>query len=331
MEINMKFLKKLIGITFATLLIISSLAYARTNQPNWHKWLKELRQEAIADGMNPNLFDKIFHNMKPNKRLLRLDRTQPETRLTYYKYRNTRGDAYRIKLGHREYKRHKKLLKQIGRQYGVDPCIIVAIWGLESSYGRYMGNFNVIRSLTTLAYDSRRSVFFRKELLLALRMVNEGHVDVENFKGEWAGASGQSQFLPSSWYKYAVDYDLDGRKDIWQTHGDIFASIANYLRSNNWQTNQPRKIEVILPSNFNSNLIGLTHTKTIQEWHHLGIQIKIGQQWPNKNLNASIIYPYGGPYFMVFNNFKTLLSWNYSTYYAGTVDYVARKICQQIN
>ena len=298
---------------------------------SWSSWVKELRQEAIADGIRPQLFDSVFHNMQPSRKHIHLDRTQPERRLTYYKYRNTRGDAYRIRLGRKYYRKHRDLINRIGQQYGVDPCIIVALWGLESSYGHYMGNFNVIRSLATLSYDSRRSAFFRKELLLALHMLNDGVIEYHEFKGEWAGASGQPQFLPSSWYKYAVDHNYDGLKDIWKTYPDIFASIANYLSTNGWQSHQPIAIPVTLPRHFDRSLMGLKkQQRTVQQWFSLGVRPKSTAILPNNyNLYASLVQPYGGPVFMAFNNYRTLLSWNYSLFYAGTVNYVAQKICQR--
>jgi membrane-bound lytic murein transglycosylase B len=315
-------MKKGIIVIFGFLFMLWQLsAFAAQD---WQSWVKDLRQDAIAKGIDGNFFDQIFADLTPSQKIVSFDRTQPEKRITYYQYRNSRGDHSRINDGRREFRKNKTLLLQIGNEYGVDPCIITALWGLETSYGNFTGNFDVIRSLSTLAYDGRRSAFFRNELLLALKMLNDGQVTREKFKGEWAGASGQTQFLPSSWFKYAVDYDSDGIKDIWGTYGDIFASIANYLSINGWQANQPVLIEVTSPANFNSSLIGLNKTRTVADWQDMGI---ILHQPANKNLSASIIHPEGGPYLMVFNNFKVIMKWNYSTYYAGTVDYLAKNIC----
>jgi membrane-bound lytic murein transglycosylase B len=322
-----KFTKWTIVLISIFIFLSTSSAFAYNNA-RWRAWLNDLRTDAIAEGIDLYLFDQIFHDMTPSPKHLHFDRTQPEHRLTYYEYRNTRANQNRIRTGRKMYQRHKFLLNEIGSRYGVNPCIIVSLWGLETAYGNYMGDFNVIRSLATLAYDSRRSAFFRKELLLALHMVNDGHVDLKNFIGEWAGASGQSQFLPSSWYKYAVDYDGDGRKDIWQTYPDIFASIANYLYQNGWEHGQPVLVEVILPDNFDDQLMGYEHKKTVAEWERMGVKIKDGQLQPRIDALASIIHPYGGPTWMVFNNFLVLLTWNYSRYYAGTVNYLAMNVCQ---
>jgi len=324
----MKFLiQRIVDINLLLGLLLIIHPVLASSSVSWSNWVAQLRHEAIAEGINPQLFDYIFSEMQPNEKNIYHYRNQPETRLTYYKYRDTRGNKSRIKLGRIEYQKHKQLINTIGAQYGVDPCFIVTLWGMESSFGRVVGDFDVIRSLATLAYGSKRSKFFRKELLIALHMVNDGHIALEDFKGEWAGASGQTQFLPSSWYKYAIDYNLDGRKDIWRTYSDVFASIANYLRENGWQYKQPVLVKITLPVYFNRNLFGLNTVKTVREWRHLGVQIKPGQPIPDENLPASIIRPYGGPAMMIFNNFRVLLRWNYSLYFAGTVNYVANKIC----
>ena len=325
-----KILNKITSTLFFILLLFSTgyaLASPQSHRPSWRNWILELRQEALAQGIRPQLFDSVFHGLTPDKRLIRLDRRQPETRLTFLKYRNTRGDAYRIKLGRREYRRYRQLIDKIGKAYDVDPCFIVALWGIESSYGRYMGNYHVIRSLATLAYDRRRSAFFRRELFYALHILNEGHVNLKDFKGEWAGGSGHPQFLPSSWYNYAVDYNLDGYKDIWRTHSDVFASIANYLAKNGWQDGQPLAIAVNVPSNFDHHWVGYDYKKPVREWQHMGIRAKNGDSLPAGNLIASLVEPRGGPYLLVFNNFRVLLTWNRSTFYAGTVGYIADKIC----
>ncbi len=314
----------------AVLLLGLCITLTAQAKPAWHLWLKEFKQEAVANGIDPRFFDRVFVGVKPSRRVMNFDRRQPEKRLTFRKYRRTRADAYRIKLGKREYRRHKRLLNQIGGRFGVDPCFITALWGIESSYGRYMGNFPVIKSLATLAYDDRRSKFFRRELHYALHILQGGHVSMSDFKGEWAGASGQSQFLPSSWYNYAVDYNQDGRKDIWSTYGDIFASIANYLKRHGWQANQPWSIQVTLPANFNDRYEGLKVKFPISEWQKMGVKPAPGFHFPDARLVASVVKPYGGPVFMAFNNYKVIMKYNHSIYYAATVGYMADKICGRV-
>ncbi len=324
-------INKILSTLLLSVLILSMLflmSQQAQAKPNWNTWVAQLRSEAINQGIRPQLFDTVFANIhQPNRRILHFDKTQPERRITFRKYRRTRIDPYRITLGKREYKRNYTLLNNVGRDFGVDPCFITAIWGIETSYGRYMGTFPVVNALATLAYDDRRADYFRKELLLALHILNDGHVPLSKFKGEWAGASGYPQFMPSSWRKYAVDYNHDGKKDIWTNYGDAFASIANYLKINGWHTGQPWSLEVTLPSNINKSLIGYDHQMTVKEWERLGVKPKRGFHFPNQNLMASVLRPYGGPDLMIFNNFKVLLKYNNSTFYAGSVGYLADKIC----
>lgn len=313
-------------------IIFVNMSYA-ANQTDWKTWVVELRQEAIEQGISPILFDNVFRDIKePHHRVLHFDKTQPEKRITFNQYRKTRIDAFRITLGVKEYKKHKVLLEQVSQDFGVSPCFILAFWGIESSYGRFKGDFPVIRSLATLAYDNRRADYFRAQLLVALHILNEGHVSLADFKGEWAGASGNPQFLPISWKKYAVDYDHDGHKDIWNSYPDSFASIANYLVQNGWQRGEPWGIEVTLPEDFPDTLEGRKIKKTINEWVQLGVRPAYGFVLPqNESLQASIIQPYGGPAFMAFKNFRVIMRYNNSIFYAGSVGYLADQICSKIH
>ncbi len=299
-------------------------------QQNWSTWVAQVRKEALEQGISPQVFDTAFADIhEPSRQVKGLARSQPEHRLTYTKYRNSRVDAYRIAIGRKEYKKNQVLIDEIGRKYGVDPCFIMSFWGMETSYGSYMGNFPVIKSLATLAYDSNRTPFFRKELFLALHILNDGHVTMARFKGEWAGASGQPQFLPSSWVKYAVDYDGDGRKDIWDSKPDVFASIANYMKINGWQTGEPWAMYVKLPANFDSKLEGKSIVKPVSEWNAMGVRLESGEPLPYQNLQASIVQPNGGPVFLAYPNYKMILRYNNSIYYAGAIGYLADKICQR--
>lgn len=319
----MRFLLK---ISLLVIFLIQGTAYA---QVSWSQWLADFKQEAVEDGIDPQFFDETFMGLTMNRRVLHFDRRQPERRLTFYKYRKTRADKFRIQLGRREFKRHQTLLTQVGERYGVDPCFITSLWGMESSYGRFMGSFSVIKSLATLAFDDRRSAFFRKELLLALHILQEGHVEPEQFKGEWAGGSGHPQFLPSSWHRFAVDYNGDGKKDIWATKSDVFASIANYLASNGWRYGEPWAVEVSVPPHFDDTLKGYKTHRLVSEWQDMGVRATDGKALPDPSLSASIIQPYGGPYLLIFKNFRVLLRYNNSSFYAGSVGYMADQICSR--
>lgn len=311
---------------FAVLFTIVNFAWG---QVSWQQYVKEIRQQALVEGIRPEVFDQAFRDIHaPDRKVLFFDRTQPEKRITFMHYRDTRADNSRINLGRQEFRQHQAVLERIGSEYGVDPCFIVSLWGLETSYGRFMGNFPVIKSLATLGYDNRRSDFFRSELLIALHMVNDGQVSLHDFKGEWAGASGHPQFMPSTWRDYAVDYTGSGRKDIWHNLNDVFASVANFLVKNGWKRGEPWAILVNVPDNFDRSLIANKVTKSVDEWMRLGVR-PISNNLPDGQLMASIIFPDGGPAFMIFNNFKVLKRWNNSNYYVGTVGYLANQICQR--
>ncbi len=309
--------------------LLSCIVNAEPTQ-SWNSWIADVRQEALKQGISPEVLNQAFSNVhEPNRRIKGLMRSQPEHRLSYYKYRNSRVDGYRIAIGRKKYSSNQTLLASIGKDFEVDPCFVLAFWGLETSYGSYMGTFPVIQSLATLAYDSNRPEFFRKQLFIALRILNDGHVTLDHFKGEWAGASGHPQFLPSSWVEYAVDYDGDGHKDIWDSIPDALASIANYMKKNGWHKDEPWAIFVKLPANFDSNLQGKTTVKPVREWAAMGVKTEDNQPLPYPDLEASIIQPNGGPVFLAYPNYKMILRYNNSIYYAGAIGYLADSICRR--
>lgn len=318
---------KIKSISTICLLLLSLNLWAAQN---WNEWVAQLRQEAISQGISLSVFDMAFADIhEPSKQIKHFAKSQPEHRLTFIKYRNSRIDPYRIAIGRKKFNQNQSVLENIGRDFGVDPCFVVAFWGIETSYGSYMGTFPVIRSLATLAYDSNRKDFFRHELLLALHILNDGHVTLSQFKGEWAGASGHPQFLPSSWYKYAVDYDGDGHKNIWTSIPDALASIANYMKINGWRAGEPWAYYVQLPLNFNKSLEGKNVVKTVAEWNRLGVRLKNGGALPYPELEASVIEPLGGPVFLAYPNYRMILRYNNSIYYAGAVGYLADQICHR--
>ncbi len=322
----MKFNRFIMGFIFGIVISMSSYAQQNQDSSDWQQWVQNLRKEALAQGIRAEVFDTAFEGVQPSQRVQHFDKTQPEKRLTYAEYRKSRIDAFRILLGRREYNKYHDLLQKIAAEYHVSPCVITALWGLESSYGHFKGNFPVITSLATLAYQGHRKAFFRHELLLALKILNDHHVSLANFKGEWAGASGQTQFLPSSWYKYAVDYDGDGKKDIWNSTDDVLASIANYLKRNEWHNNEPWAIETSLPEDFDETLYGFENKRPLSEWEEMGVEVP-GHLSPD--LEAAILMPLGGPALLAFHNFNVIKTYNNSTFYAGSVGYLAEKICSK--
>jgi membrane-bound lytic murein transglycosylase B len=197
-------------------------------------WVAQLREEARGQGISDALLDTVLPTLSPDEDIIELDRKQPETTQTLQQYLNKIVSQARIERGRQEFEDNEDLLRRIGRQYGVQPEYIVALWGIESNFGDRMGDYSIVEALATLAYDGRRSEYFRGELLKALRILQNGDVTPENMLGSWAGAMGQCQFMPSSYLRYAVDQDGDGRRDIWETQADVFASIAHYLQSEGW-------------------------------------------------------------------------------------------------
>jgi membrane-bound lytic murein transglycosylase B len=231
----------------------------------------------------------------------------------------------RIERGRELYREHKDLLDRVASDYGVQAPVIVAIWGLESTYGAYHGEFPVIGALATLAYDGRRATFFRRELLRALEILDHGDITAERMTGSWAGAMGQSQFMPSSYRTYAVDYDHDGRRDIWTSLPDVFASIANYLAKAGWDDRRTWGRKVRLPSTIDGDLAGLQMHKSLPEWQELGVRQEDGAALPGVPLTASLLRTDDGqgPSYLVYDNFRVLMAWNRSTYFALTVGELA--------
>jgi membrane-bound lytic murein transglycosylase B len=320
----MRLLKK---AGFLVILMVSINVHAVNT--SWDTWRQDLRVEALKDGITLATFDAAFANIhEPSQKVKGLSKSQPEHRITYDNYLHTRVDNYRILIGRREYKKNSAILHEIANKYKVDPCFIMSFWGMETSYGSYMGNFPVIQSLATLAYDSARKDMFRQELLIALHILQEGHVTLDAFKGEWAGASGQPQFMPSSFVKYAVDYDGDGRKDIWQSKIDVFASIANYMHVNGWDDSTPWAIFVKVPDGFDPKLMSKTLSKKVSVWNGMGVRTLDGKDLPLQHLDASLVHPDGGPIFLAYPNYKMILHYNNSIYYAGAIGYLANKICE---
>ena len=235
----------------------------------------------------------------------------------------------RIDTGRQLAATHAELLEAIETAYGVDRHILVAIWGVESAYGTEMGSRNVVRSLATLAMaDARRAPFWTRELIAALRMLQDGAVQPEKFVGSWAGAMGHTQFIPSTYNARAVDFDKDGRRDIWETVADALASSANYLRASGWVAGRPWGFEVTLPPGFDFAWSAPRRTRTLAEWQAAGVKAVAARGDPASELPLELILPAGarGPAFLVTGNFRVLLKYNQSTSYALAVGHLADRI-----
>ncbi len=295
---------------------------------NFSEWLEGLRQEARAKGISEAILHEALDDLHPIPRVIELDRRQPEFTQSFWRYLDARVTEGRIERGRMLLELHAELLDSIEKQYGVQPRFLVAFWGLETNFGDYLGSFPVIGSLATLAYDPRRSDFFRSELLAALSILDDGHITAKEMFGSWAGAMGQPQFMPSTFVRFAVDADGDGRRDIWHSLPDVFASAANFLSESGWQGDKTWGREVRLPPGFNLELTGLEIEKNLAAWQILGVRKINGNDLPRVNMKASLILPAGhaGPAFLVYNNYRTTLQWNRSDLYAIAVGHLADRI-----
>ncbi len=292
---------------------------------SFEAWLGDLRVEAEAAGIGESTLDAALDGLSTIPRVIELDRKQPEFTQTFDEYMALRVTPELVEEGRRVFREQRALLTEIGGKYGVQPRFIVALWGVETRYGKYTGGFPVIAALATLAYDGRRSAYFRGELLNALEIIDQGHIEPANMIGSWAGAMGQNQFMPSSFLRFAVDFDGDKRRDIWTTLADVFASTAKYLSRSGWRGDQTWGREVRLPDGFDPALAGLGVVKRLSGWQRIGVRRADGGDLPGRDLRASIVLPGGedGPAYVVYSNYRAILKWNRSDYFAVSVGYLA--------
>ena len=290
------------------------------------KWLEDFKREAITKGISQSTLE-VLKDAKPIKKTIKLDRNQPEFKLTFEDYKKRIVSDYRINKAKKEFIKNKDLLNKISKKYNVQSRYIISLWAIESNFGNNMGNFNLFHTLASLAYDGRRSKYFRSELISALEIIENEMVDFHNIKSGWAGALGQCQFMPSSYLKYAVDENKDGKIDIWNTKEDVFGSIANYLSKNGWKGNliwgrsvSTKKVKNILNYNMKN--------KKINDWSKIGVKKIDGANLPLVNINAKllIVDKMSKNSFLVYNNFETLLKWNRSNYFALSVGLLSDKI-----
>jgi membrane-bound lytic murein transglycosylase B len=308
----------------AAAVLLAGVVFAPAGQAkDFTAWLGELRRDAVAAGISQKTVDAALPDgLRPIPRIIELDRKQPEKTRTLGQYLDSIVSADRKDKGRTRYLNNKALLHEVGDKYGVDPATIVALWGVETNYGAITGGYQVIPALATLAYDGRRADFFRGELMKALKIVDEDHISLDRFKGSWAGAMGQCQFMPSSFMRFAVDHNGDGRRDIWGTEADVFASAANYLSQSGWKRGQVWGHEVMPPRKLDRSLVGVDKEYPLSFWRERNIRGLNGQPVAaDAALKASLIQPDGpeGRAFLVYDNYKVIMKWNKSTYFATSV------------
>lgn len=303
------------------------MAASSAPQPllDFEPWCQLFRAEALAAGIPAYIFDQAFVGLTPDPDVVAADRSQPEFTRPVWEYLDGALSLQRITTGQRLLSQHDDLLQRIEARYSIDRHLLVAIWGLESNFGRAMGNKSVIRSLATLAHEGRRPDFAKSQLLAALRILQNGDTRLERMSGSWAGAMGQTQFIPTTYQDYAVDFDGDGRRDIWDSTADALASTAHYLQASGWTSQYPWGFEVQLPQGFDYALADPEIRKPITEWRRLGVMIPSlpGQEAATGNL----LLPagYRGPAFLVLDNFRSVLRYNNSTSYALAINLLAER------
>ena len=298
----------------------------RGTQAGLEVWVQEFRPRALAAGVSAATFDAALRGVAFNPKVVERDRNQNEFSKTIWDYLDTAVSEDRVALGVRALNDHRALLQRIEAEYGVEKEIVVAVWGLESAYGTYRGDLPVLGSLATLAYDGRRAAFFEGELIAALKIVGGGHV--KRFDGSWAGASGHTQFMPSSWERFAVDFDGDGKRNLWgDDPADALASTANYLRHWGWTTGQPWGLEVVLPAGFDYDQTTERVVKPVAVWQAMGVRTAAGGDLPDHG-PGSILLPGGarGAAFLIFPNFQVIEHYNTADAYIIGIGHLADRI-----
>jgi membrane-bound lytic murein transglycosylase B len=320
---------------------LSTSVMAKT-QAEFQTYLDALKQEAIAKGYDSQLIDQAFAGASYKEKIVSADKNQPEVKETLETYLPKRVPQWKIDRARKLYAENQDVLEKVAKDFGVQARFIVAIWGLESNFGAIQGGHNVISSLVTLAFDGRRETMYKKQLWAALDILKSGHITLDKFKGSWAGAMGQTQFMPTSFNAYAVDYNNDGRKDIWTTKEDAFASIANYLKQEGWNDSLTWGRQVKLPENFDSKYVLVRGTKTrkqwlefwndsersLADWQALGVRRADGSDLPNVDVRAALVMPddINGRMYLAYDNYKVFMHWNRSYYFATSVGYLSDRI-----
>jgi membrane-bound lytic murein transglycosylase B len=309
-----------------------------TSPPSFAEWLIEVRTEALARGIRQDVVDSALTDLTPVSQILERDRTQAEFSLDLTAYLKRRLTRSTLRTARDMYKEHAALLKSVGAKYGVPARVITAVWGLESNFGRFAGVRPTIPALATLAYDPRRAPMFRNELFSALEIVNRGDIELERLRGSWAGALGQPQFMPSTYLKFSQDFDGDGRRDIWGSLADVFASIAFYLREHGWTDGTTWGREVRVPKASRKAIASiprrdsgcraeraLTKPLPLKEWRKRGVRTLSGAPLPATALDASVVTD-GVRYFLVYRNYEALLAYNCATSYAISIGMLSDRL-----
>jgi len=313
-------------LRFFCLVFLSASVFA--NSGSFDDFLDQVRKTAIEQGVSKSTIDQAFFGLTaPDPSIITQDSAQAEFSQNFWRYFNKRVSKTRINNGNDTLKQNAPLLNKVSQKYGVPAYVIVAFLGLESNYGNYMGNERLIQSLATLAYDPRRSKFFTRELIAALKLMDNKTIPIDAI-GSWAGAIGAVQFMPTNVIAYGVDANKDGKVNLWNDKEDIYASAANFLSKLGWKKGEKWGREALIPKNFDYRLTGLKIEKTVNEWSALGVLRGNGAALPRSNFKASLIVPMGhkGPAFLVYRNFDVIMGWNRSILYALSVAHLSDRL-----
>lgn len=297
-----------------------------TLSQTFEEWKQAFKSIALQNGIHSNTYNNTLGSITSDPEILKLDSSQPEFTRNIWDYLDNAISKSRLRNGNKLLKRHKSLFERIEVEYGVQRETIVAIWAMESDFGRNYGSKSVVRSLATLAHDGKRAEFAQTELLNALSIIQNHNIKSKNLVGSWAGAMGQAQFMPSSYLKYAVDYDGDGKIDLWKSLPDVFASIANFLSESGWRKGEDWGVEVRLPKDFDWKLNTSAYELRFLQWKQLGVNSINARAFPYIQRLASLFIPAGryGPVFLVTHNFHTIKRYNNSSSYALGVAQLSR-------
>ena len=306
--------------------------------PPFDVWLADLRAEAATRGIRPEILDQALSGVVPVAQILERDRTQAEFVFDLDGYLRRRLTPPTVRTAREMYKRHRVLVQRVATTYDVDPRVLIAVWGLESNFGRFAGVRPTVPTLATLAYDQRRGAMFRAELFNALEILNRGDIELERLKGSWAGALGQPQFMPSSYLRFAQDFDGDGRRDIWSSHADVFASIAFYMQQHGWQPGRTWGREVLVPAGASDTIAAMPRRATgcrarremtmpqpLAEWRKLGLRTVGKLPLPQADIEASLVRD-SRRAFLLYANYEALLDYNCAHTYALSVALLADKL-----
>jgi membrane-bound lytic murein transglycosylase B len=307
-------------------LLAAAAAPARA-QGDFGAFLAGVRADAIRAGVSPRTAERALAGVHPNAHVLELDQHQPESQLTWAQFRAKIVTDKRVAEGRDQARANAAVLRAVEDRYGVARSVMLGIWGLESNFGATGGNYSVVEALATLAYDGRRSSFFRAELIAALKILDAGDISPERMVGSYAGAMGQPQFMPSSYLRLAVDFDGDGRRDIWGSKADSLASIANYLEKSGWRRGETWGEEVRVPGNFDPSGAGRERMRALADWSRAGVRRVDGSPLRGDG-QAGLLMPdgAGGDAFVVYPNFSAVRKYNASDYYVLSVGLIGDRV-----